>query len=106
MDFPTIDMSATGQHIKMIMTSQGLNVKEVQDHLSLGAPQSVYKWLRGEALPSVDNLYALSKLLEIPLDCLLVGKKNSAVCYSSKHEDARRKKAVPSVNHYFVSTRA
>ena len=35
-------------------------------------PQAIYKWQRGQSLPSVDNLYALGALLEVPLDEILV----------------------------------
>ena len=35
--------------------------------------QAVYKWQRGESLPSVDNLYALSRLFGTTMDDILVG---------------------------------
>lgn len=37
--------------------------------------QAVYKWQRGESLPTVDNLYALSKLFGTTIDDILQGSK-------------------------------
>jgi transcriptional regulator with XRE-family HTH domain len=38
-------------------------------------PQAIYKWQRGKSLPSVDNLYALGALLDVPLDEILVSAR-------------------------------
>ncbi len=37
--------------------------------------QAVYKWQRGDSLPTVDNLYALSKLFETTVDDILRGER-------------------------------
>lgn len=34
-------------------------------------PQAVYKWLRGESLPSIDNLLILGKILNTKLENIL-----------------------------------
>lgn len=53
------------------MIEKGYNVKDVQNYLGLSCPQSVYKWLRGDAYPSIQNLYQLSKLFGCKVDDLL-----------------------------------
>ena len=35
--------------------------------------QAVYKWQRGESLPTVDNLFALSRLFGTSVDDILIG---------------------------------
>ena len=35
-------------------------------------PRAIYKWQKGESLPTVDNLYALGVLFEVPMDQILV----------------------------------
>lgn len=35
-------------------------------------PQAIYKWQRGQSLPSVDNLYALSALLQVPMNEIII----------------------------------
>ena len=65
--YPVIDMCATGTHIKELMTARELSVQDVQDAMGLASPQAVYRWLCGSNLPSVDNLYALSRFLDVPM---------------------------------------
>ncbi len=73
--YHVIDVKATGRNIKGIMDSRGLTVKDVSRYLGFSAPQSVYHWLQGKSLPSVDNLYALSKWLSTPMDSIIVGHR-------------------------------
>ena len=61
--FPLIDMRATGMNIKRLREMRGLAVRDIQTFLGFSAPQAIYKWQRGDSLPSVENLYALSKIL-------------------------------------------
>ena len=37
--------------------------------------QAVYKWQRGDSLPTVDNLYALSRLFGTSVDDILRGSR-------------------------------
>lgn len=53
----------------------GLSVKDLQNYFGFEAPRAIYKWQKGEALPSVDNLYALGILFEVPMDQILVPTK-------------------------------
>ena len=72
-----IDKEKTGERIGVLMDMRGLSVKEVCRILSLGCVQSVYKWLDGTNLPSLDNVYCLSRLLQVPMDALICGKEIS-----------------------------
>ena len=72
--YPVIDMRATGTHIKALMDARELSVQDVQDAMGLASPQAVYRWLRGSNMPSVDNLYALSRYLNIQMDDVIVAK--------------------------------
>ncbi len=67
-----IDMKRTGIQIKSMVLESGYSVKDIQDYLYLSCPQSIYRWFRGEALPSVDNLYRLSVLLKVHMEVFLV----------------------------------
>lgn len=72
---PIIDKKKTGVHLRRIMDARGLSVKDVQQYLGLGSVQSVYHWLNGISLPTVDNLYALSELFQIPIDKMVCGNR-------------------------------
>ncbi len=70
--FPVIDLAATGDNIRRLRIERGLTVKDVQSYFGFEEPRAIYKWQSGQALPSVDNLYALGSLLNVPMDQLLV----------------------------------
>lgn len=70
-----IDKKKTGIRLRRIMDTRGLSVKDVQQYLGLGSVQSVYHWLNGISLPTVDNLYALSGLLQMSVDDMLCGNR-------------------------------
>lgn len=73
--FPLINLKETGKNLRKIMKERGITVKEVQHYLGLGSVQSVYHWLNGISLPSLDNLYALSVLFGLSMDELICGNK-------------------------------
>ena len=75
MGYPMIDTRATGARIKALRLERGLTVKEIQKALGFEEPQAIYKWERGGSLPSTDNLLALSLLLEVPIEQILVYHK-------------------------------
>ena len=70
-----IDKTKTGQQIRLLMEKRGVTVKDVKDALSLACVQSVYHWLDGQSMPTLDNLYILSDLLRIPMDMLVCGNR-------------------------------
>ena len=72
---PIIDKKKTGIHLRKIMDARELSVKDVQQYLGLGSVQSVYHWLNGISLPSIDNLYALSELFQMTVDDMLCGSR-------------------------------
>lgn len=68
----TIDQQRTGQKLKIMSKLAGYDVKYIQEYLHLSCPQPVYRWFKGKILPSVENLYALSNLLGVHMEDLLV----------------------------------
>ena len=70
--FPVIDMAATGENIKRLRIERGLTVRDLQQYFGFEEPQAIYKWQRGQSLPTVDNLYALGMLLGLSMDEILV----------------------------------
>ena len=65
-------MVATGQRISDLRTAAGMSVKDLQDVFGFGTPNAVYKWQRGLALPTVDNLVVLSEVFGVPIDDIIV----------------------------------
>lgn len=71
-----IDKVETGKRIKELAEERGITPKIIRDEIFLGTKQAVYRWYRGETLPSIDSLFLLSQLLDVPIDCILIGKKH------------------------------
>ena len=72
MNFPSIDMVATGQNIVKLRKAAGLSVKDLQDIFGFATPQAIYKWQRGTAMPTIDNLVALAIVLRVKMDDIIV----------------------------------
>jgi len=70
--FRVIDPVATGANILRLRKERGLTVRDLQTYFGFEEPQAIYKWQRGQSLPTVDNLYALGALLEVTMDEILV----------------------------------
>ena len=75
-ELPRIDMRATGQNIVRLREKNGLTVRQIQSILGFTTPQAIYKWQRGDALPSLDNMAALAAVLGVHIDEILVYKKD------------------------------
>ena len=71
-NFPRISLTKTGENLSRLMREKGISVKRMQEELSLLSPQAIYKWKRGDCLPSLDNLVAIALLLETTIDRLVV----------------------------------
>ena len=74
-EFPILDTSATGARIRELRKQNKLTVEQVRDFLGLESTQAIYKWQRGESMPTIDNLYALSTLFETSVDGILRGSR-------------------------------
>ena len=71
--FPTINKKETGVNLRRIMDIRGVKPKDIQEYLGLGCVQSIYRWLDGVSMPTVDNLYAISKMLQVSMDSIVCG---------------------------------
>ena len=72
MSIPMIDMVRTGQNINRLRKSAGVSVKDLQEVFGFNSPQAIYKWQHGTALPTIDNMVVLAKVLGVRIDEILV----------------------------------
>ena len=89
--FPAIDPVETGRNIVRLRKERGLSVRDIQAWFNFEEPRAIYKWQSGQTLPSIDNLYALSVLLNVPMDSVIVGSNTSK--YSESQE-------IPAAHHF------
>ena len=69
---PVINMAATGQNITRLRKQAGLTVGNLQQIFGFTTPQAIYKWQRGMALPTVDNLVILAAVFNTNINNILV----------------------------------
>ncbi len=69
---PMVDLPATGTNIRNMMAMNNVTAAEIADTLGFTTRNAVYKWIRGEALPTVDNLVVLAVILNTTIDSIIV----------------------------------
>ena len=70
MDYPVIDIEGTGTHIRDLIRESGHSVAEVSEYLGTST-SLVYRYIRGEVLPSIDRIVALSVYLGVPIEQII-----------------------------------
>ncbi len=70
--FTTIDMAATGMNIARMRRQAGMTVGELQQIFGFTTPQAIYKWQRGDAIPSIDNLVVLADVFGTTIDAIII----------------------------------
>lgn len=85
MEYPVLDPVATGARIKELRKQKHLKVEDISRFMGFESEQAVYKWQRGDSLPTLDNMFALSRLFETPIDDILRGRHEEDERSSSFH---------------------
>lgn len=68
---PVLDMAATGRNIERLRRAAGLSVRDLQQVFGFSTPQAIYKWQWGQALPTLDNMIVLARLLGVSIEEIL-----------------------------------
>jgi len=71
---PVIDMTATGRNIVRLRKNAGMTVRDLQAVFGFATPQAIYKWQRGDAMPTLDNIVVLAAVFGVTVDEILVYK--------------------------------
>jgi len=69
---PVIDMAATGINITRLRKNAGMTVRDLQEVFGFATPQAIYKWQRGEAMPTLDNIVVLAAVFEVTVDDIII----------------------------------
>lgn len=70
--YRNIDLKRTGANLRQLIAEKGYDVRSIQELLHLSCPQPIYRWFKGQVLPSVDHLFMLSILLGVHMEELLI----------------------------------
>lgn len=69
---PVVDMVRTGSNIRRLRRQAGLSAADLQAALGFTSSRAIFKWQRGDCLPTVDNLVVLAALFKVSIDDILV----------------------------------
>ena len=78
-NIPIIDMIATGMNITRLRINAGLTVRDLQNIFGFSTPQAIYKWQRGDAMPTLDNMLVLAAVFGVAIDDILVVQNPNAI---------------------------
>ena len=67
-----INRIEAGKRFRRLRVENGYQVTDIQRIIWLASPQSVYKWERGDNLPSIDSAVILAWIFDIPVEDLFV----------------------------------
>ena len=68
----TVNMPATGANIKNMMKASNIKVKDVQAVCGFGTPQAIFKWMRGDCMPTIDNMIIIADMFDCKVDDIVV----------------------------------
>ena len=67
-------MTATGRNIDRLRRDAGMTVRDLQAVFGFSTPQAIYKWQRGDAMPTLDNIVVLAAVFGVTVEDILVFK--------------------------------
>ena len=55
-----------------LRVNAGMTVKDLQNVFGFSTPQAIYKWQRGTAMPTLDNMVVLAAVFGVTIDEILI----------------------------------
>ena len=93
-----VDPIKTGEQIRKYIYASHIEIKDLAKSMSVSR-QSVYKWIKGESLPSLDNMVLLCSILDVSLDSVII----RSVVYEYQIEDIYVREEPESVYYTAIS---
>ncbi len=70
----TIDTVATGANIRAMVKAKGMKIADMQDVFGFNTPQAIFKWFRGDAMPTIDNMVIMADTFGVKIDDIIITK--------------------------------
>ncbi len=71
----TIDIIKTGENIKRIIKQKGMKIADVQSAFGFNTPQAIYKWIRGDCMPTIDNIVIMTDIFGVGMDDIVAVRR-------------------------------
>ncbi len=91
MRYPIINSKRTGKNIYKFSRKKGITANNIQTFMNFACAQTIYRWFHGKSLPSLDNFYALSVLLGVGMETLLVNDSGIALAPGENENSSLQK---------------
>lgn len=88
--YPMIDLKKTGEWLRYLCKRENISVSEIQEKLKIASNQAIYSWFNGKTLPSLNNMYALSDFMGVPMNDMIVDNVHQHPFYRCETSYARR----------------
>ena len=69
-----IDAVATGANIRAMVKAKGMKIADMADIFGFNTPQAIFKWFRGDAMPTIDNMVIMADAFGVKIDDIIVTK--------------------------------
>ena len=71
-----VDTKATGKNIRRLMENANMTPYDIQDIMGFTTVQAIYKWFRGENMPTLDNLIILAATFGVTIDEIVIVERS------------------------------
>lgn len=75
MEYPVLNTREVAANLKRMRKERSITVMQVAEFMGFTSPQAVYKWERGDCMPTLDNIFALSRLFDTTIDILITARR-------------------------------
>ncbi len=72
---PTVNTMQTGANIKTMMKNRNMKVIDIQTRFGFNTPQAIFKWFRGDTVPTIDNLIILADIFGVTINDIVAINK-------------------------------
>ena len=73
---PTVDIVQTGSRIKAMIKQKNMKIVDIQSVFGFNTPQAIYKWMRGDAMPTIDNIVVLADIFGVAIGDIIVVRRS------------------------------
>ena len=67
-----VNAEKTGANIRRLIYKNGFTYKDIRKVMGFNTNQAIYKWMRGDSIPTIDNLVILADMFKCRLDDIIV----------------------------------
>ena len=71
-------MKATGANIRSYIKSNKMRIADIQSVFGFNTPQAIYKWMRGDTMPTIDNIVVLAEIFGVGIGDIVAVRRKSA----------------------------